>query len=182
MQRTDQAPNGAELDISFLARADVGTKAQAFCEWLRTRELRYTSICNYLSGIVSMMNYVYFELNVDAEVLALSPTPLEQVVNLRDQAHGAIKQENMFEPNNIKGGFISWADMQRTRLNAMKALNEMPAGATPAQRKTALQQAALLSLMSLIPPDRVGVVPALTLEPIKAQKAYNPNHNPNHNP
>ena len=163
MQRIDQVPDAAELDIGFLARADVGIKAQAFCEWLRTRELRYTSICNYLSGIVSMMNYVYFELIVDADVLALSPTPLEQVVNLRDQAHGAIKQENLFEPNNIKGGFIEWADVQRTRLNAMKALGEMPTNATATQRKVALQQAALLSLMSLIPPDRVGVIRKLRL-------------------
>jgi hypothetical protein len=108
-----------------------------------------------------MMNYVYFELTVDEEVLAMSPTPLEQVVNLRDQAHGAIKQENLFEPNNIKGGFISWADVQRTRLNAVKALNELPTTATTGQRKTALQQAALISLMSLIPPEYATHAPPL---------------------
>ena len=46
MQRTDQVPANADLDISFLARGDMGAKVQSFAEWLRTRELRYTSICN----------------------------------------------------------------------------------------------------------------------------------------
>ena len=92
MQKTNNAPANAKLDIGFLARADLGTKAQEWAQWLQqTQRCRFTSICNYLSALVSMTNYVYFELNVDAEVIDMTPNPLEQMVNLRDQAHGAIK-------------------------------------------------------------------------------------------
>ena len=164
MHRVGGVPDGATLDITFLARADVGTKAQGFCNWLvDTQQVRYTSVCNYLSGIVSAMNYVYFELNVDAEVLALSPTPLEQVVNLRDQAHSQIKEQNLYTPTNVKGGWITWPQVQQTRVAAMTALGALPASTTPPQRRTALKEAAMISLMSLLPPDRVGVIRRLRL-------------------
>ena len=121
------------------------------------------ALLHLVPSTVAMMNFVYFELTVDEAVLALSPNPLEMVCNLRDQANGQIKQENLFEPNLVKGGFISWEDVQRTRLSAVETLNTLPESATATQRKTAMQQAALISLMSLIPPDRVGVVRKLRL-------------------
>jgi hypothetical protein len=75
MQKTDHVPANAELDIGFLARADLGTKAQEWAQWLQqTQRCRFTSICNYLSALVSMTNYVYFELNVDAEVIDMTPS------------------------------------------------------------------------------------------------------------
>ena len=59
MQKTNQVPAGATLDIDFLARADLGTKAQQWAQWLQqTQQIRFTSICNYLSSLVSMANYV----------------------------------------------------------------------------------------------------------------------------
>ena len=152
MQKVGGVPEGATLDISFFVRPDMGTKAQNYCTWLeQVQRVRFTSICNYLSGLVSMMNYVYFELHVDDEVLNLSPNPLEQLVNLRDQAHGAIKEQNLYTPANIKGGWITWQQAQETRVNVMTALNERPPTAT-------LKEACIISLVTLIPPDRVGVI------------------------
>ena len=109
------------------------------------------------------MNYVYFELTVDADVLALSPNPLEQVVNLRDQAHGQIKEQNLYTPTNVKGGWITWPQVQETRVAAMTAIGALTESATAPQRRTALKEAAMVSLMSLLPPDRVGVIRRLRL-------------------
>ena len=46
----------------------------------------------------------------------------------------------------------------------MTALNTLPATATTAERRAALRNAALISLMTLIPPDRVGVIRRLRLK------------------
>ena len=152
MQKTNQVPAGATLDIDFLARADLGTKAQQWAQWLQqTQQIRFTSICNYLSSLVSMANYVYFELAVAEEVLGMSPNPLEQLVNLRDQAHGAIKEQNLYTPANVKGGLITWPQAQETRVQVLSAVTARPPTAT-------LKEAAMVSLMTLIPPDRVGVI------------------------
>ena len=158
MQKTNQAPVGATLDIDFLARADLGTKAQQWAQWLQqTQQIRFTSICNYLSSLVSMANYVYFELAVAEEVLGMSPNPLEQLVNLRDQAHGAIKEQNLYTPANVKGGLITWPQAQETRVKVLSAVTARPPTAT-------LKEAAMVSLMTLIPPDRVGVIRRLRFQ------------------
>lgn len=152
MQRVGGVPEGAALDITFLARDDVGAPhAQRFCQWLvETQSCRYTSVVNYLNGLVSMMNFVYFELNVEESVLSMSPNPLEQLANLRDQANGQVKQQNLFSPTSIRGGWIAWAQVQETRVKIMSGVNARPPTAT-------LKEAAIISLMSLLPPDRVGV-------------------------
>ena len=157
--------DGTSLDITLLARADLGTLAQRFCDWLvDTQGVRFTTVCNYLSSLVSMTNFVYRELNVDDAVLNQDPNPIEQLVNLRDQAHAKVKEQNMYTPANVKGGHLTWPQAQETRVAAMTALNTLPAEATTAERRTALRNAALISLMTLIPPDRVGVIRRLRLK------------------
>lgn len=110
------------------------------------------------------MNYVYNELVVEAEVIELSPNPIEQVCNLRDQATGAIKQQNLFDPNHIQGGWIEWEQVQQTRVNALTHLDSLPSTATLNQRRVALMQATMISFLSMLPPDRVGVVRKLRLK------------------
>ena len=87
----------------------------------------------------------------------MSPNPLEQLVNLRDQAHGAIKEQNLYTPANVKGGLITWPQAQETRVKVLSAVTARPPTAT-------LKEAAMVSLMTLIPPDRVGVIRRLRLK------------------
>jgi integrase len=158
MHRLKQVPADAMLDIGFFARPDLGTKAEQWAGWLQqSQRIRFTSICNYLSSLVSIANYVYFELHVDDEVIDLSPNPLEQLVNLRDQAHGAIKEQNLYTPANVKGGWISWPQAQETRVKIVSAARAHPPAAT-------LKEASMISLMTLIPPDRVGVIRRLRFQ------------------
>ena len=62
----------------------------------------------------------------------------------------------MYEPTRI-GGFCTWEEVQLARVKAVKAFTEF-AGGTVSQRRKALADAALISLLSLIPPDRVGII------------------------
>ena len=78
----------------------------------------------------------------------MEPSPLGQIYNLRGQAEAQSRTENMFEKR--VGGWIDWADVQKARMEAVKR--------SEAQRGDVklLRDAATLSLLSLIPPDRVG--------------------------
>ena len=81
MARFGTVPQGALLHLSLLGMRQVGELAQQFCEWLvSNQQVRYTTVSNYLSGIISCMNYVYIQMDPAADVVALSPNPLEQVI------------------------------------------------------------------------------------------------------
>ena len=66
----------------------------------------------------------------------------------------------------------SWPEVQQTRINAIEAYNKL-INPNHRLRLTALKEVAILSFMSLLPPDRVGVVRAarLTLVLIPMRRA-----------
>lgn len=101
---------------------------------------------------------VYYTLEADADALAMAVNPLEQVVNLRDQASKSVHEQSQYEPSRV-GGWITWPEVQETRVKAVAAYNAL-VNPTYKQRLTALKEAVLISFMSLLPPDRVGVVRA----------------------
>ena len=157
MARLNKIPHGQLLHLSLLGTRAVGDLAQEFAEWLvSNQQVRFTTISNYLSGIVSLMNYVYNCLEADADALAMAITPLEMVVNLRDQASRSVKEQTLYEPTRV-GGFITWPEVQQTRVNAIAAFNAL-VNPSHKQRLTALTQVVMIAFMSLLPPDRVGVV------------------------
>jgi len=61
------------------------------------------------------------------------------------------------------GGWLEWEDVQKARVAAMNKLNDAAQAATPAAKRSLLRDAAALSLLSLIPPDRVGCIRKLRL-------------------
>ena len=95
--------------------------------------------------------------------------PLEQVVNLRDQASKSVKEQTLYEPTRV-GGWITWPEVQETRVKAIAAYNAL-AIPTHKQRLTALKEAVMISFMSLLPPDRVGVVRRLRFKHTLVRRA-----------
>ena len=161
MQRTQQVPEDARLDLSLLARGDLGSLAQAYVEWLQgTQQLKFSSIANYLNGLVSVTSYVYHTLDPPAETLSLSPTPLTQLINLRGQAEKASRTQQLYDKRT--GGWLTWDEVQQARVKAVAALAAVPYG-DAAKRRQLQRDAAAVSLLSLLPPDRVGVIRKLRL-------------------
>jgi hypothetical protein len=97
---------------------------------------------------------------VSDAVINMEPNPLAQLINLRGQAEKASKQQNMFEKR--VGGWIEWDAVQMARVASIKKL-ELVVGGTSAAMRNALRDATALSLLSLIPPDRVGCIRKLRL-------------------
>ena len=162
LERLQRIPQGADLSIGLLLRADVGDLAQGYATWLQnSQQCKFSTIANYLNGLVTATTYAYTNFEPENEVLNMEPTPLTQLINLRGQAEKASKTQQMYEKR--VGGWLEWEDVQKARVSAMTKLSDAAQTATPAAKRNVLRDAAALSLLSLIPPDRVGCIRKLRL-------------------
>ena len=114
-------------------------------------QCKFSTIANYLNGLVNITQYCYSGLDSNDPLLAVEVNPLTQLINLRAQAEKAAKQQNMYEKR--IGGWLAWPQVQEARVAAMAKLAALPAGETAAKRNL-LRDCAAIALLSLIPPDR----------------------------
>ena len=149
--------------ITFMIREDLGEVAQEYATWLRdTQRCKFSTIANYINGLVSITSYCYANLAPSDSLLAADPNPLTQLINLRGQAEKASKTQQLYEKR--VGGWLEWEEVQKARIaaaNKLAALGE--GGASAAHKRNLLRDCAALSLLSLIPPDRVGCIRKLRL-------------------
>ena len=96
------------------------------------------------------------DLAANDALLSMEPNPLTQLINLRGQAEKASKTQQMYDKR--VGGWIEWEDVQKARVTAMKKLEDVGSGVAPAAKRSLLRDCCALSLLSLIPPDRVGCI------------------------
>jgi len=122
---------------------------------------KFSTIANYLNGLVSTTTYVYANLEPSDALLAMEPSPLTQLINLRGQAEKASKTQQMYEKR--VGGWLEWPQVQQARVAAMSKLDKLPPGESAAKRNL-LRDCCAISLLSLIPPDRVGCIRKLRLK------------------
>ena len=162
LERMQRVPAGADLYISLLCRADLGDLVEGYATWLQNNQrCKFSTIANYLNGLVSLTHYAYANFEPAAAVLNMEPNPLTQLINLRAQAETASKTQQLYDKR--VGGWLEWEDVQKARVAAMQKLNGAALGGTPAARMSLLRDAAAISLLSLIPPDRVGCIRKLRL-------------------
>ena len=148
--------------LEFMLRPDLGDITQEYVQWLQTTQrCKFSTIANYLNGLVSMTSYCYANLEPDESLLAMEPNPLTQLINLRGQAEKASKTQQLYEKR--VGGWLEWEDVQKARVSATKKLDDTAQGGTPASKRNLLRDCCALSLLSLIPPDRVGCIRKLRL-------------------
>ena len=98
--RTDRvAP--AQLQVSLLLGPELASWGQEYATFLRDQQdLRFSSVANYLNGLVSVTSYAYVTLELPEETELLEPSPLTQLINLR--AHRLRKRQN--KKNSIRSG------------------------------------------------------------------------------
>ena len=155
IHRSNRVPDDAFLYLSLLARPDVGTLIEAYARWLQTdQRLLHSTLANYLNSLVGVISYVYTETELPEATLAMEPNPLTMTINLRSQAEKASRVQNMFEKR--VGGWATWEQIQQARVKATNMLNASNGGNTP--QHLSLLRDATASLLSLVPPDRVGLI------------------------
>ena len=143
--------------ITFMIRDDLGDIVQEYAQWLQsTQRCKFSTIANYTNGLVSITSYCYANLAPNDALLAMDPNPLTQLINLRGQAEKASKTEQMYDKR--VGGWIEWPDVQKARVAALEKLNELGNAGAPAAKRNLMRDCCAISLLSLIPPDRVGCI------------------------
>ena len=100
-----------------------------------TQGCKFSTIANYLNGLVSITTYCYANLEPNDALLALEPSPLTQLINLRGQAEKASKTQQVYEKR--VGGWLEWPDVQKARASAMAKLEQLPPGESAARRSEA---------------------------------------------
>ena len=156
LKQSKLLPRDTLLHLQTLAAAKMGDWVQAYTRWLRDKQkLRCSSISNYLNSLAMVTQYVYDSggFVIDEAVTNAERTPLTMILNLRDQAEKESKTEQLYTKR--VGGFITWQEAQEARVRAVEALAQCRVGS---QRLELLKGATALSLLTLIPPDRVGVI------------------------
>lgn len=157
LHRTHSVPQGAWLYVSkFMVRPDLGDLVEGYALWLRqNQQIRYGSIANYLNQLAAVTAWAYRTFEIPADTAAMDPSPLAQIYNLRGQAEGQSKTEQMFDKR--VGGWMDWGEVQRARCRAIEL------SCTGRGSISLARDAAAVSMLSLIPPDRVGLIRKLRL-------------------
>ena len=106
-------------------------------------------------------NFVYTTYEVDSEVLAMDPTPCDELIRLRGQLESLAKGEALYSRRDAN--WIDWQDAQKARLAAVSSYRTLPATASYSKKQHALKEWLIISLHTLAPPDRIGVIRKLRL-------------------
>mmetsp|Transcript_7593 Transcript_7593/g.19442 ORF Transcript_7593/g.19442 Transcript_7593/m.19442 type:complete len:115 (-) Transcript_7593:805-1149(-) len=104
-------------------------------------------MANYTTGIVNILGFAIAD---DGYVLTeeRGQTVMEQVLNLRRQCDANATIQKMYRRRHKE--WLDWDDVQRTRLTCLERLE---AAETPKQTHSLLQDALMISLFSVTPPD-----------------------------
>ena len=78
------------------------------------------------------------------------PPPLDQLANLRRQAEKMARENNLYRKRSET--WIDWPDVQRTRLNVVKAYNS----AQPHMKASILKDSVIIHLHSVTPPGEMA--------------------------
>ena len=105
----------------MVERKDLGELVQRYVDWQRdVQKNHYSSIHNYVNGLVMITKYVYDNFDMPEETLALELRPLTMLIRLRGQASKEAKQDRMF--NKRVCSWISWEEVQQCRIKAFAAV------------------------------------------------------------
>ena len=112
-----------------------------------------SSLANYTSGLINTLAWVLSTHEVeDAQGISTG----DQLINLRSQLEAQARIDRMYRKRSPN--FISWEDVQKTRLAVAKAYAAVPPTADRAVKRKALLDLLVVLFHSITPPDRVGVI------------------------
>ena len=143
--------------LGVFCRAALSQWAEEYAKALAEKGLKYSSIANYLNGLAMVCQYVYQTYEVDPDALAMSTTPLDELLRLRGQCESQAKQQQLYSRRDAN--WIEWADAQRARQNAEAAYKALPRGAPPARKLQSLKEWLIICLRKPTPSSPTSVQP-----------------------
>ena len=116
----------------------VGAVVEKYAQWLEAKQLKWSSVANYLAALVSAATFATVEME--------NPPPLDQLANLRRQAEKMAREETLYRKK--AANWIDWPDVQKTRVTVIKAYND----ASREQKAGILKDLVIILLHSVTPP------------------------------
>ena len=138
--------------VSVFQRDDLGALVESYMNACRAKEVRWSSLANYVNSLLSVTRYVH-TLDVDAPL-----ETEEELIRLRSQAESQAKVERLYTPRHKE--WIEFEDCQKARVAAETAWRTATGHSTKIK---ALRDWTLISCFTCLPADRVGVIRLLRL-------------------
>ena len=162
----------APLRLSVFGAPELGEWVEEYCAFLQDdRGCKNSTLANYLTAIINTASYVAAVCD-DA-----CSDAIDELANLRNQCDAQVTPQlarAVSRPCNRKAlassaqaridrlyarrhkAWISWEDVQRTRVAALQHFEGLPKTTPPAQRARHLNDLICVLLHSVTPPDRCG--------------------------
>ena len=86
--RSPGGPEGRGHTLEFWKRQPTKRDVEEYAKWLEAKQLKWSSIANYLAALVSAATFATVEME--------TPPPLDQLANLRRQAEKMAREETLY--------------------------------------------------------------------------------------
>ena len=136
--------NVPQPTLELLLDDNFGETAQQYAEWLQTRELRYSTISNYINALIQVAPFACTLVDSDD----ISIPAHEQLCNLRRQCDKQANEDSLYRRKSEN--WISWTDVQKCRQNAIQQYN----AASSEDKRKMIKQVLIIMFHSCAPPDR----------------------------
>ena len=150
-----QPRSAGALDCTVFAQENAQQLVEAFVTWgVDERGVSYGTIGTYTNSLLSCANFAA------ASGIQVEDTVLQALYNLRSQAEAQGREDRMYKKRHSE--WISWAEAQDTRLEAIRRLEATTSRTQRHERLQLAEDALIISLYTVAPPDRVGVIRKLS--------------------
>jgi len=155
----------AALNFSIFRDANIQEMLQAFAQdWLvEERGVSFSTVASYCNSLLTLCRFAIGQIHQERDE-ATDELALVSLANLRSQSEAKAKDDGRYRA--LDPNWISFEDAQLTRISCERALAELgpPTSHQEHEKRVKLaQQCAILGLLTLQPPDRVGILRRLAL-------------------
>ena len=148
--------------LGVFSSPKIGAAAQGYVKF-KTMSCEYSSTANVIGSLIAAARFAMAVRKARAAAgVAVSTTPLDELTALHKQCLSQRRLRDKFSTARSPKAWLEWADCQRARLSAEKALVGYSGGCSTMMLELT-RDACLLTLLTAMTPDRVGVYRLLKL-------------------
>jgi integrase len=152
----------AAPSFGVFASPKIGAVVQAFVEE-KTLSCSYSRATKLVGTLLAAARFTHAARQAQAASgVVVSSAPVDELAALHAQCRSEARQEAKFNVTTPPKAWLTWEECQRARLRAERAADSFE-GDDDAERLSLVRDAALLKLLTALPPDRVGVYRQLQL-------------------
>jgi len=148
--------------FNLFASPHMGAVVQSFAEE-KALSCKYSRVANLLGKLVSASRFTHAMLQTKTPNVIVDAGPVNQLIALHTQAMCEAREQAKFDAVKPPKAWLDWSACQCARLSAEQAVAACDAEAAVNEKLELVRDCSLLTLLTALPPDRVGVYRQLKL-------------------